>query len=64
MLKGVCVLFVLLPIHSTLEGRAAQETHFEKLIVSRVVPRNEEVSDMREHHGAPMARQRVTTCVV
>ena len=63
MLKGAHFFF-LLPMDSTLEERAAQEAHFEKLIVSRVVPRNEEVSDMREPHGAAMARQRVTTCVV
>ena len=34
------------------------------LILSRVVPRNEEVSDTRKHHGAAMARLRVITFIV
>ena len=39
------VVFFRLPIVSTLEGGAVQEAYFENIILSRVVPRNEEVSD-------------------
>ena len=53
MLIGmICSLFFRLPIVSTLEGGAVQEAQFENIILSQVVPRNEEVSEMSEHHVA------------